>query len=87
MQSLMMLTRGLLLVARTIPDKPERVVICGDSECSIAALEKTGGVLGPYFANWVSKIQANICQIQELVDEVEPVQHISGELNPAVQET
>ena len=82
-QSLTMLTRGLTLVARTMSDKPERVIICGDSECSIAALEKTGGVLGPYFTNRVSEIQENIRQLAELSEIVEPVQHIAGELNPA----
>ena len=83
MQSLAMLTRGLLMIAKTMPDKPERAIICGDSECSIAALKKTGGVLGPYFANRVSEIQENISQLEELVDKVEPVQHIAGDLNPA----
>ena len=83
MQSLTMLTRGLLMIAKTMPDKPEQAIICGDSECSIAALEKTGGVLGPYFANRVSEIQENISQLEELVDIVEPVQHIAGDLNPA----
>ena len=39
--------------------------------------------MGPNFANRVSEVQENICQLTDLADVVEPVQHIAGELNPA----
>ena len=39
--------------------------------------------MGSKFANRVSEVQENICQLKDLADVVEPVQHIAGELNPA----
>ena len=84
LQSLTMLTRGMVTAATAMAEKPERAILCGDSECSIAALEKAGGVLGPFFANRVSEIHENLRQLGEIVDEVDPVYHIPGDLNPLI---
>ena len=78
-----MLTRGMNLVATTISKKPEKAIICGDSECSIAALDKSSGVLCPSFANRVSEVHENIRHLREILDDVNPVYHVAGELNPA----
>ena len=83
LQGLTVLSRLMVTVAKSLPDKPEKAILIGDSECSIAALEKTGGILGPYFGNRVAKIHENLAQLREHVDEVEPVWHIPGPLNPA----
>ena len=45
-QSLTMLTKGLALVAHIISDRPESINLWGDSECSIAALDKNWGSFG-----------------------------------------
>ena len=87
LQSLTVLSRILPVVARALPERPERAIPVGDSECSIAALEKTGGVLGPYFGNRVAEIHENFKILMELVDEVEPVWHIPGTMNPAILAT
>ena len=44
LQSLTVLSRIMPVVARALPERPERAIPIGDIEYSIAALEKTGGV-------------------------------------------
>ena len=78
-----MLTQGMVIAANAMAEKPEVAILCGDSECSIAALEKAGGVLGPFFANRVSEIHENLRQLGDVVENVEPVYHLPGEQNPA----
>jgi hypothetical protein len=63
-------------------EKPASVTIAGDSQCTVAALEKSGGLLAPYFANRVSEIALNLAEISKDV-KVSPVYHLPGPLNPA----
>ena len=63
-------------------EKPASVVICGDSQCTIAAMERSGERLAPYFCNCVSEITRNLEDLREHT-EVEPIQHVPGPLNPA----
>ena len=44
---------------------PERVWLLGDSECTLASLEKTSGAFGEYFGNRVGDIHDNQARIQE----------------------
>ena len=83
LQSLTVLSRMMNTAARALPDQVERALLIGDSECTIAALEKTSGDLGPYFSNRVAEIHDNLERLKEAVNEVEPVWHVSGLLNPA----
>ena len=52
------------------------------SEGSIASLEKTSGLLLPFFANRVSEASSLMDQIRELTT-LEPIHHVPGELNIA----
>ena len=81
MQSLVMMMRLILTAVRALPFKIGRVVMALDSQCSIAATEKSGGILGPYFANRVSEYYRLRDEIEDLVGQVEPLQYIPGELN------
>ena len=80
-QSLIMMMRLILTAVKALPFKIERVVIVLDSQCSIAATEKSGGLLGPYFANRVNEYYQLRGEIEELVEHVEPLQYLRGELN------
>ena len=81
MQSLIMMMRLILTAVKSLPFKVERVVAALDSQCSIAATEKSGGLLGPYFANRVNEYYQIRSEIEELVDIMEPLQYVPGELN------
>ena len=45
LSSLLVLSRLLLVVLRAMWEKPAQVILSGDSQCTIAALEKSGGLL------------------------------------------
>ena len=85
LSGLLICTRLLINIVKAMSDKPSRLVISGDSQCSIAALEKSGDSLEAYFCNRVSEIGQNLEEIKGLVEDlvVEPVQHINGKLNPS----
>ena len=78
----LILSRLLKVVINSMDVKPREITIAVDSQCTVSALEKSGGLLAPYFASRVSESLANIA---ELADEimVNPVQHVPGPLNPA----
>ena len=85
LSSLLIASRLLITVVKALADKPEKVLVIGDSQCTIAALEKSGENLGPYFCNRVSEIHQNLEEAQSLVEDmvIKPVYHIAGKLNPA----
>ena len=62
--------------------KPSDVTIAIDSQCTISATEKSGGLLAPYFASRISEAMSNL---SEIADEtfVHPIQHVPGGQNPA----
>ena len=62
--------------------KPTGVVMMNDSECSIAAIEKSTSSLKPFFHNRVSEILENINMMEKYCP-VEDIQHMVGSLNPA----
>ena len=62
--------------------RPTGVVMMNDSECSIAAIEKSTSSLKPFFHNRVSEILENINMMKKYCP-VEDIQHIVGSLNPS----
>ena len=51
----LILTRLLTVVINAMDEKPSLVITAVDSECTISAFEKSGGVLAPYFASQISE--------------------------------
>ena len=42
----------------SLPEKPCRVTMIGDSQCTISALESVTAILGPYFANRILELES-----------------------------
>ena len=61
---------------------PSSVAWLTDSECCIAALEKSSGLLLPFFANRVSEACSLMDQVKE-ISVLEPIYHVAGPLNIA----
>ena len=78
----LILTRLLKVVIASMDDKPFQVTTAVDSQCTISALEKSGGILAPFFASRVSEAAANMSELAEETV-VHPVFHVPGTLNPA----
>ena len=78
----LILTRLLKTVVNAMDVKPDQITLAMDSQCTISAVEKSGGVLAPYFASRVSEASANLTEIGEVVP-VNPIMHVPGILNPA----
>ena len=62
--------------------KPTGVVMMNDSRCSISSVDKSTTALKPFFLNRVSEILENMSEMRKYC-EVEEIQHVGGELNPA----
>merc|ERR1712082_19421 len=82
LSGLLILSRLLKTVVEALWEKPSSATLAGDLQCTIAALEKSGGLLAPYFTNQVSEISRNLKEVSETV-QVGEVQHLAGPLNPA----
>ena len=54
-----------------------------DSECAVAALEKSGSTLLPYFSNRVAEASSLLQELKSLTHRLHPVYHIPGVTNPA----
>ena len=78
----LILTRLLKVLVNAMEIKPSRITIAVDSQCTISAIEKSGGVLAPYFAARVSESMTNLAEVAEEIL-VDPVLHVPGPLNPA----
>ena len=76
------LIRLLKVVLNAMDSKPSRVTIAMDSQCTISAVDKSGGLLAPYFSSQISESAANLSEISEETT-VDPLQHVPGILNPA----
>jgi len=68
---------------------PERVWLLGDSECTLASIEKTSGSFGEYFGNRIGDIHDNQARIQEYcpVGNNGEWYHVSSNDNSADQPT
>ena len=78
----LILTRLLKVVWNAMDFKPCRITMAVDSQCTISAMEKVGGLLAPFFASRVSEASTNVSELSEgtLVD---PLLYVPGLLNPA----
>ena len=83
LQSLVVTSRILTTVVKAVEHKVSRVVHASDSECCLAALQKSGGVLKPFFQNRVSEYHENMKELSDMVDVVEPAQKVDTKDNPA----
>ena len=70
------------MVVNAMDDKPSQITIAVDSQCTISAVEKSGGLLAPYFASRVSEAAMNLSDLSENTV-VNPIQHVPGPMNPA----
>ena len=82
--------RGLLLLVRmtaaalpALSLKPKRITLCGDSECTISAVECEEGVLQVWFSNRVAEIVETMDSWGKLGIEVDPLMHWPGLRNVA----
>ena len=82
LSGLLILSRLLKVVVNALTDKPSQITIATDSQCSISALEKSGGILAPFFASRVSEAYSNLSEMPDDIL-IHPVQHVPGDLNPA----
>ena len=78
----LILTRLLKVVWSAMDTKPCRITMAVDSQCTISAMEKVGGLLAPFFASRVSEASANLSELSEETI-VDPILHVPGPLNPA----
>ena len=84
---------GLLVLARLVSaavegmvEKPEKIILGGDSQCTIAAVNSNTSTLAPYFRNRVSEIvDDHVAKWASGDDniEVENLQYVPGPENPA----
>ena len=86
LNSLVLGSRLALTAARALKVEkflcPTDVYMLSDSECSIAALDKTTSNLKPFFHNRVVEIGENVSEMRKIC-EVEEVYHVPGKLNVA----
>ena len=83
MQALTIMTRLLVVAAEAFPARFVSISSYTDSMCSLGALSRTSSALKPYFGNRVSEIQHLRTQLSDLTDDLAPVHHVPGTLNPA----
>ena len=62
--------------------RPTGVVMMNDSRCSISSVDKSSTALKPFFHNRVSEILETMAEMRKYC-QVEEIQHVSGDLNPA----
>ena len=82
MSGFLILTRLLKVVVDAMEVKPVRITTAVDSQCTISAMEKSGGLLAPYFASRVAESTSNLSELAENF-QLDPVQHVPGTQNPA----
>jgi hypothetical protein len=83
LQALVVLLRLLVATAGALRHRARKVTVFSDSECTLAALKKSGALMRPYFANRVSEALMLLKELGELCEEGVEVRHVSGSLNPA----
>ena len=83
LQGLLQLSRLMLKVVESLQTKVHRIVLAGDSACSIMALKRDGLSFNAYFQHRLAEIQQNLNIMKNKVDKLEPILKIDGSLNPA----
>ena len=87
LQGLLQLSRSILKLVTALEKPVERVVLAGDSLCSLMAIRRPGVSYNPYFQNRVSEIQRNLQALQSRVGLLEDTAKVPGEYNPADEGT
>ena len=83
LQAIVILHRLIATVVDAFPGRFQSISTFTDSLCSIGALNKSTSSLRPFFANRVLEVLRIREGLSEYTDELPPVCHIPGELNPA----
>lgn len=78
----LLLTRLLKVVMYAMDVKPTQVTLATDSQCTISTVEKSVGLLVPYFASRISEAATNLSEVAENTI-VNVIMHVPGPLNPA----
>ena len=87
LQAIVVLHRLVATVLEAFPFRCKSVSTYTDSLCSLGAINKSCSSLRPYFANLVLEIHRLREQIATLTDDLAPISHIPGDINPADQGT
>ena len=82
LQSIVILHRHLLFAVDAFPMRFKSISVFTDSMCSIRALNNQDRQLKPFFANRVSEVLHIRAKLQEMTDELPPIQHVAGSINP-----
>ena len=83
LQALVVLLRLTKTVVKAVDFKFEEVVLASDSECVLAALEKHGASMLPFFSNRVAEIHATLKDIGEICPNTGQILHVPGIYNPS----
>ena len=83
LQALVVLHRLVLAVLEALPFRCLSVSTYTDSLCSLGAMHKPSSSLKPFFGNRVLEVLRIREQLGEMTDELAPVSHVPGDLNPA----
>ena len=83
LQALLVLHRLAVTVCEAFPYKFASVTMFTDSLCSVGAMSRPPSALRPYFGNRVMEVVRIREQLVELTNELSPISHIPGSLNPA----
>ena len=57
LNGMVVMSRLISIVTKSMPEKPCRITMIGDSECTIAALENQTANLASYFANRIMEVE------------------------------
>ena len=63
----LILTRLLKVVINAMDVKPAEVTLAMDSQCTISAVEKSAGLLAPYFATRIAEASSNLSEVAEIL--------------------
>ena len=66
---------------------PEQVRFIGDSECTLASLEKVKAAFGEYFGNRVGEIMDTLAKIEQLIQSAVQLVHVRSQDNAADRAT
>ena len=75
--------RLLRFAVHSFDGKVRRISASTDSECVVAAMDKAGSSMAPFFANRVAEVEGIRMELVELGIEVEKLSHVPGHTNPA----
>ena len=83
LQALVICLRLLSSTLQATEAKVRRVVVSVDSQCTLAALQKPGAQMKPYFSNRVAEATLLLSEARAKVGVLDPVQFVPGHLNPS----